>query len=165
MPKCFLCVCEENWPWVNICCQSSSFCLRKIVPDLTSVPVFLYFVCGMLPQHDLMKCLHPGSKPMNPRPLKWSTWTQPLCHWAGPYATFLKNIYQISAWLTRLLSSHICTYGILMRLLTILFKNAINSSFPGSLQLSLLYPLYLSPNIWHNLLVYYLCCLSLLARM
>ena len=45
---------EEDWPWSNICCQSSSFCLRKIVPELTSVPIFLYFVCGTPPQHGLM---------------------------------------------------------------------------------------------------------------
>ena len=37
-------VCEEDWPWANICCQSSSFCLRKIVPKLTAMPVFLYFL-------------------------------------------------------------------------------------------------------------------------
>ena len=30
------------------------FFLRKIGPELTSVPIFLYFVCGMLPQHGLM---------------------------------------------------------------------------------------------------------------
>ena len=35
----------------NVCCQASFFCLRKILPELTSVPVFLYFACGMLPQH------------------------------------------------------------------------------------------------------------------
>ena len=35
---------EEDWPWANICCQSSSFCSRNIVPELTSVPVFLYFL-------------------------------------------------------------------------------------------------------------------------
>ena len=35
---------EEYSPWANICCQFSSFCLRKIVPELTSVPVFLYFL-------------------------------------------------------------------------------------------------------------------------
>ena len=42
--------CEEDWPWANICCQFSSFCLRKIVAELTSVPIFLYFVCRMLSQ-------------------------------------------------------------------------------------------------------------------
>lgn len=26
------------------------FLLRKIGPELTSMPIFLYFVCGMLPQ-------------------------------------------------------------------------------------------------------------------
>ena len=30
------------------------FLLKKIGPELTSVPVFLYVVCGMLPQHGLM---------------------------------------------------------------------------------------------------------------
>ena len=42
---------EEDLPWPNICCQSSSVCLRKIHPELTSVPVFLYFVCGSPAQH------------------------------------------------------------------------------------------------------------------
>ena len=42
----FVVALEENWPWANICCQSSSVCLRKIVPKLTPVPIFLYFVCG-----------------------------------------------------------------------------------------------------------------------
>ena len=40
----FLFFWEEDWPWDNIHCQSSSFCLRKIVAELTSVPVFLYFM-------------------------------------------------------------------------------------------------------------------------
>ena len=51
----FLCVCEEDWSWANICCQSSSFCLRKIATELTSVPIFLYFVWGILPQHGLCR--------------------------------------------------------------------------------------------------------------
>ena len=39
-------------PPANICCLPSSFCfLRNISPELTSEPVFLYFVCGSLPQH------------------------------------------------------------------------------------------------------------------
>ena len=45
---------EEECRWANVYCQSSSFCLRKNVAELTSVPVFLYFVCRMLPQHGLM---------------------------------------------------------------------------------------------------------------
>lgn len=28
----------------NVCCQASFFCLRKILPELTSVPIFLYFM-------------------------------------------------------------------------------------------------------------------------
>ena len=66
---------EEDWPWANICCQSPSFCLRKIVPELTSVPIFLYFVCGSLPQHGLISAVCPRlrSELAKPRPLKWST--------------------------------------------------------------------------------------------
>ena len=45
---------EEDWPSANICCQCSYFCLRKTVPELTFVLIFLYFVCGMPPQHGLM---------------------------------------------------------------------------------------------------------------
>ena len=30
-----------------------AFLVRKIGPELTSVPIFLYFVCGMPPQHGL----------------------------------------------------------------------------------------------------------------
>ena len=37
--------CEEDWLWTNICCQSSCFRLRKIVAELTSVPIFLHFMC------------------------------------------------------------------------------------------------------------------------
>ena len=28
--------------------------VRKMGPELTSVPIFLYFICGMVPQHGLM---------------------------------------------------------------------------------------------------------------
>lgn len=37
-------VCEEDWPWAHICCQSPSFCLRKIVTELRSMPLFFYFM-------------------------------------------------------------------------------------------------------------------------
>ena len=53
------------------------FCLRKSGPELTSIPTFLYFVCGLPPQHGLMSsvgwCL--GSEPTNPN------------HWRGAYRT------------------------------------------------------------------------------
>uniref|UniRef100_A0A5F5PX68 cysteine--tRNA ligase n=1 Tax=Equus caballus TaxID=9796 RepID=A0A5F5PX68_HORSE len=42
---------------------------RKIGPELTSVPILLYFICGSPPQHGLMSGAlspHPGSKPANP---------------------------------------------------------------------------------------------------
>ena len=41
-------------PELTSVCQSSSFCLRKIVPELISVPIYLYFVCGTPPQYGLM---------------------------------------------------------------------------------------------------------------
>ena len=45
------------------------FFLRKISPELTSVPIFLYFRCGMRATAWLDKqCIgpHPGSKLVNP---------------------------------------------------------------------------------------------------
>ena len=44
-------------------------CVRKIVPELTSVPVFLYFVCGMLSQHGLMSSVYVCAWDPNPRSL------------------------------------------------------------------------------------------------
>ena len=39
-----VCVCEEDCPWANIYCQYFFFCLRKIIAELTSVSIFLYFM-------------------------------------------------------------------------------------------------------------------------
>ena len=48
------------------------FLLRKICPELTSVPILLYFVCGLLPQHG--RCQWYRSVPENQtRPLKQGT--------------------------------------------------------------------------------------------
>src|SRR3712207_8062135 len=45
---------EEDSSRANIHCQSTFFFffLRKISPELTSVPIFLNFVCGTRPQQD-----------------------------------------------------------------------------------------------------------------
>ena len=51
--------------------------LRKIHPELTSVAIFLHFVCGLLPQQSGVG-LHPGSKPTNPGCQSGVHWTQPL---------------------------------------------------------------------------------------
>ena len=51
------------------------FLLRKIGPELTSMPIFLYFICGMPATAWLDKwCIGPhlGSDLVNPGPLKWS---------------------------------------------------------------------------------------------
>ena len=48
----FFFLAEEDSPWANIHCQSSSFfCLRKTSPEPISMPLFLYFVHETPPQH------------------------------------------------------------------------------------------------------------------
>ena len=42
------------------------FLVRKIGPVLTSMPIFLYFVCGMLPQHGLMSSVWVCAWNLNP---------------------------------------------------------------------------------------------------
>ena len=61
----------------NICCKFSSFCLRKIVAELTSVAIFLCFVYAM-PHSMAWQALlasHLGSGSVNPGPQKQSTRT------------------------------------------------------------------------------------------
>ena len=84
-------MCEEHWPWANICCQSSSFCLRKIVPELTSVPVILYFMWDTATVWLGEQRVRPrwGSGPATLRLLKWSVQTEPLCQRAA-LKVFLK---------------------------------------------------------------------------
>ena len=50
------------------------FLMREIGPELTSLAIFLCFVCGSLLHRGLTSGVGPclGSEPMNPRPLKWS---------------------------------------------------------------------------------------------
>ena len=67
---------EEDWPRDSICCQSSSFCLRKIVPELTSVPIFLYFVCRVPPQLCLMSGVWVWTQDTNLQ--IWGCWTLKL---------------------------------------------------------------------------------------
>ena len=60
---------EEDCPWANICANlplSSMWDAATAWPDEQCVG------------------LHLGSEPENPGSLKQSTWTKPLCHWAGP---------------------------------------------------------------------------------
>ena len=61
---------EEDYPWANIRHQSSSFLLRKIDPELTSMPIFLCFICGTPATAWLDKwcvSLNLGSELVNPR--------------------------------------------------------------------------------------------------
>ena len=61
----FFFVCEEDWSWANTCCQSS-FCLRKIVAELTSYQSSS-ISCGMLPQHGMMSSAMSVPGVPNPR--------------------------------------------------------------------------------------------------
>ena len=79
---------EEDWPWANIWCQASSFCLRKTVPKQISVPIFLYFLCGTPIQHGLMSSVNAHAQDPN-------LWT--LGRWSGAcklnhYATGLAPV-------------------------------------------------------------------------
>ena len=40
--------------------------VRKIGPELTSVPIFLHFVCGMLLQHGFMTGVYVPTLDLNP---------------------------------------------------------------------------------------------------
>ena len=69
---------EECWPWANICCPSSHFCLRKIVPVL----IFHCFVCGMPPQHDLMSGVWVCTQDPNLQTLGHQSRVRKLNHYA-----------------------------------------------------------------------------------
>ena len=58
---------KEDWPWANIYCQLSSSCLRKIVTELTPVPIFLHFVCGTPPQKGLMSSVYVRTRDLDPQ--------------------------------------------------------------------------------------------------
>ena len=57
--------------WLFLCLSHCEHflcvCVRKIVPELTSVSIFLYFVYGMLPQHGLMSGVWVHTRDPNPR--------------------------------------------------------------------------------------------------
>ena len=79
---------EEDSPWANICCQSSSFCLKKIHPVLcvcASLPLFCMWVA--VTAWPLMSAvgLHPGTKPGPPKRSMENLTSRPL---AGPCLSF-----------------------------------------------------------------------------
>ena len=63
---------------------------RKIGPELTSVPIFLYFVCGSWPQHGLMSsaCVH--TQDLNLRTPGCQSGAHQLNHHATGWPPFLK---------------------------------------------------------------------------
>ena len=55
--------------------------MKKSDLELTSVPIFLHFVCGMLPQHGLMSSVwvpHPESEPLAAKAEHENLTTTPL---------------------------------------------------------------------------------------
>ena len=63
------CFGEEDWSWAQICCQSSSSCVRKIIAELTSAPIVLQFCMWDATTawlDELCVDLHSGSEPVNP---------------------------------------------------------------------------------------------------
>ena len=81
------------------CIKFFCFLVRKIRPELTSVPIFFYFVCEMPPQHGWMSGVgpHPGSKPANPGPPKQSAWNfNHLAMEPAPHINFYLTTFQTS---------------------------------------------------------------------
>ena len=72
-----------------------TFLLRKISPELTSVPIFLHFICGWLKQHgwEMVLVPHLGSEPANPGRWSGAYRTHLLCNEVGPgNAAYFKKI-------------------------------------------------------------------------
>ena len=81
---------EEDLLWANICCQSSSFfCLMKISPELTSVPIFLYFLCGLPQRLDKWCRSMPRIQTCEPSPLKRSVLDLTTTSWGRPHSLFI----------------------------------------------------------------------------
>ena len=69
------CFDEEDWPWANISCQSSSFCLRQYRPwanICASLPLSCMWDAITAWLDEQCAGLPPGSKPLNPGPPKQS---------------------------------------------------------------------------------------------
>ena len=72
------------------------FFLRKIVPEVTSVPIFLYVVCGTLPQHGLMSGVQVQTWDPNPRTLGCQSRAQELNHRAtGLAPNFFHCVFSV----------------------------------------------------------------------
>ena len=71
----------QRWP--NFLSLSLSFfCVRKSGPELTSGPIFLYFVCGTLPQHGLTSNVWVRAWDPNPWTLGCWSGVRKLNHYA-----------------------------------------------------------------------------------
>ena len=67
----------EDWPWANICCQSSSLCLRRLSLSqyLCQSPLFCMWDATIAWLNEWCVGWRPGFKPSNPGLWEWSTWT------------------------------------------------------------------------------------------
>ena len=72
--------------------------MREIVPELSPVPIFLYFVCGMQPQHGLMSGVLVHTQDLNLRTLGHQSGRRELNHYAtglAPLIHFLVKPFHI----------------------------------------------------------------------
>ena len=64
--------------------------MRKTDPELTSVPIFLYFVCGMPPHHGLTHRMEVCAWDLNPQTLGHQSRACELNHYATRPAPILE---------------------------------------------------------------------------
>ena len=86
---------------------STFFLVRRIGPELASVPVFLYFPCGTLPQHGLTSGARsaPGIRTYEPRATEAerAKLTTTLLS-RSPPSTFDGGVWPDSAWSLKMLT-------------------------------------------------------------
>ena len=70
----FLSLMRKNSPELTSVDTLPLFCLRKIAPKLTSVPIFHYFISGTLPQHGLMSSMWVHAR--DPKPQTPGHWME-----------------------------------------------------------------------------------------
>ena len=114
----------------------SFFLVRQIGPEIISVPIFLYFVCGMPPQHGLMSSVQVCAQDPKPQTTGCQSSACKLNH----YATRPAPIISLNShWVPRDRNQHEITknrpiYSNLILFLEKELKNAwISTSFQSSM--------------------------------
>ena len=83
-------------PWRQQWHFSFFFLLRKIRPELTSVPIFLHFTLELPPQHGWEWCMSaPGIRTYEPKPLKRSVSNSNTMPQGRPQVALFKEMLQL----------------------------------------------------------------------